>query len=170
MVQLDLIQEDPFILYPQIAESFIQALPSHPTLSKQKLFWAMALLTDNQSKYFNQPIQQAKQLIAKDFLKDPEFDFDTLTEAKELYKEFCLTPPRRLLLIWKEKIDERNELISSIKYSLDTFEILDKLVTNSDKILSHYQKVKKEVDAEELNKQDAITHGGAVESLLELEL
>lgn len=72
--------------------------------------------------------------------------------------------------MWKQKIDERNELISSIPYSLETFETLDKLVTNSDKILSHYQKVKKDVDSEELNKQDSITHGGAVESLLETDV
>lgn len=168
MVQLDLIQEDPFILYPQIAESFIQVLPDH-RIPKQKLFWATALLTDDQSRYFNQPIDQARAIIAKDILKEPSFDFSLLDPAVALYKEFCLTPSRRLLLVWKKKIDERNELIASIPYSLETFETLDKLVTNSDKILSHYLKVKGEVDKEELNKQDSISRGGAVESLFEAE-
>lgn len=114
-------------------------------------------------------MEQAKSLIARDFLGDPEFDFDLLVPAQEAYKEFCLSPARRLLLIWKQKIDERNQLISSIPYSLETFETLDKIVTNSDKILSHYQKVKKEVDTEELNNHEAVTHGNVMESLLEQE-
>lgn len=79
-----------------------------------------------------------------------------------------MTPEQRLLMTWKKKIDERNELVNSIEYTLENFETVDKLITNTDKVFKQYQTVKAEVE-----KQDEAamtTEGGSVLSLSDLDM
>jgi len=71
-------------------------------------------------------------------------------------------------MTWKKKIDERNELVNSIEYTLENFETVDKLITNTDKVFKQYQTVKAEVE-----KQDEAamtTEGGSVLSLSDLDM
>jgi succinate dehydrogenase/fumarate reductase-like Fe-S protein len=79
-----------------------------------------------------------------------------------------MTPEQRLLLTWKKKIDERNNLLDSLEYTLENFEALDKLVVNTDKLFKQYKAIKEEVEKQ--NEASVISEGGSVLSLSDLEM
>lgn len=60
-------------------------------------------------------------------------------------------------------MEERNKLIDSLEYSLDNFEAIDKLMTNTEKIFKQYKAIREEVE-----RQDEATLTSEGESVLSL--
>ena len=79
-----------------------------------------------------------------------------------------MTPEQRLLTSWKRKIDERNDLMDSLEYTLDNFESVDKLVANTEKLFKQYKAIKEEVEKQD--EASITTEGGSVLSLSDLDM
>lgn len=125
--------------------------------------WAVALYTHPKSKLFNESPATRRQIIAKDYLQDENFDFSQLEPLIAEFKKSLLTKAERLLSNWEMKLHERDELISSIPYSAETFEMLDKMIDKTPKMWQQYNAI-----LEALEKENATrTEGNLEESLTE---
>lgn len=137
-------------------KEFDSAVPS-------KVMWALFLYAHPSSKFFEEPPTTRLSLIKNDFLQDPSFEINDYSETLSLIYEHTLTKAQRSLSIWERKLHERDELISSIPYTLDNFEQVDKLVTNSQKLWDQYIKIQEALTKE----QEGKTEGDIEESLSE---
>jgi len=77
-------------------------------------------------------------------------------------KKFFLTKPEQYLVAWEQKLDERQEFIASKPYDHSTYEMLDKMMSNTDKMWKQYMTCLKDVQEEE-----SLLEGGSQESLNE---
>jgi hypothetical protein len=125
--------------------------------------WAAMLYIHPESKLFNESPSVRRKLILTDYLQDPNFDFDTLKPIIDKIKTFVLSKTQRLLVNWEKKLYERDELIDSIPYNQDTYDILDKMLDKTPKMWQQYYAI-----LEMLEKDSAAkTEGDVEESLTE---
>lgn len=75
----------------------------------------------------------------------------------------CLTKPKRLLAEWETKLEERARFIASLPYNEDTYELLDAMMSKTERMWKQYMNCLDAVAEEEA----AATFGGAKESLNE---
>ncbi|RTL05499.1 hypothetical protein EKK58_07560 [Candidatus Dependentiae bacterium] len=129
--------------------------------------WAIALLHHPQSKFRNINYQERKKVIEMDYLtpQDAYVDLDSeeLIPVVEKFSKFALTKKQQFLNNWERKLEEREEFIGKIEYNANTYELLDKMMSQTQKLWQQYFQCLKDVN------EEASTYitGGAMESLLE---
>jgi hypothetical protein len=159
--------EDILLMYPELVtlEKFIQSIiEKYEEDNISKIIWALILDFHPKSIYNNLPLLKRRETIELEYL-DFKLDWDHFKEHSETLKNFCLSKAEQYLYAWEAKLDERQELIASIPYSLNTYEDLDKMMSLTEKMWKQYQNCLKDV-AEE----DSKLEGTAVESISEQEL
>jgi hypothetical protein len=143
------------------------------------LMWAMALLLDpnKENIYRNLNIEDRKQLIKEDFLKDKDFNWEhkTILELVETYENFCLTVAEKELVRFEEKLYQRGRFLEEADYTFDTYseegkllkgtaDQLDKMMINTGKLYEHLAKIKDSIAEAEASGN---LRGGEVESASE---
>ena len=129
-----------------------------------KIMWAIALIVDPESKFFNLPLDQRRKLISKDYLQNPKFNFDDYKEHARFYELLSITPAKRQLVIWNTKLDEKTSLLEKMVYSVENAEFLEKLLASNSKLYSELERI-----SEQLVKEGefGIVKGGSEESISE---
>jgi hypothetical protein len=98
-------------------------------------------------------------MLAKDFLKDPEFNWDSLREQVFTYKELVLTPAERGLVNWTEIMHVRDESLKNmykdaiLERNLKELVELDKMLANTAKLFQDYKKIKQEYDEDKTTRK-----------------
>lgn len=137
------------------------------------LMWAISFLLDSseENKFRNLSYEDKKYYLAKDFLKNEDFNWETHKEVIEFYRKTLLTAAQRNLIEWEEIMDMRSKSLKewykeALTYkSIETIAELDKLLSTTNKHYQDFAKIKKEFDAE----AEAITRGAGnkIKSLTE---
>jgi hypothetical protein len=128
--------------------------------------WALFLFAHPDSKFFNESPEDRKSLIYKDYLKeDPTFDWDEYSPLIEVLNTYVLTKAQRALMRWEQALHERDDFMASIPYTVDTFELKDKMMAATPKLWDQYESI-----LERLTKEQSSTHGDQEESLSEKQL
>tara|TARA_R110000851_G_scaffold294490_1_gene449149 strand:- start:364 stop:906 length:543 start_codon:yes stop_codon:yes gene_type:complete len=126
--------------------------------------WALIYLLHPQSVYFSTPQKEAIGYLSKDILRSDSSDssWDLIFQASPKFKELCLTIPQRVLLDWKTKFEERNQFLETVPYDTNTFEMLDKMLTNTKKMFDMLQQAMQDY---EKDLTQGHVEGGSMESL-----
>lgn len=147
-----------------------------------EIMWALFLYYHPKSKFFNEAPATRLKLIKSDYLNESSslvrdksnlsksneriFELSDYEAIADKIKQFVLSKAERSLLLWEQKLHERDALIAQIPYTMENFEDLDKLVTNSGKIWDQYFKIQDQLSKE----QETRTEGDIEESLSEKKL
>lgn len=144
------------------------------------LMWFVALCYDQGSTYYKLDSDTKHQIIGSDFCGSEDYyedNKDLLDDLIEFFIELQDTPAQRALRDWEHKIVQRAKFIRETDYSLDyyvedergklitkkgTADQLDKMMANTKKLFDDYQRILKDLAAEE---NDGEGMGGFVPSL-----
>ena len=154
------IFEDFLLLYPDLEPAF-KHLKKNYKLNASKVIWALIMDFHPKSLYKNLDSGVRRAILSDEYLGF-ELDWEKHSSDIELLKKFILTKPEQYLVAWEQKLDERQQFIASKPYDSSTYEMLDKMMANTDKMWKQYMVCLKDVEDEE-----ATTLGGAQESLSE---
>jgi hypothetical protein len=146
-------ETNPQLKYIGVFEEFHNKDKSKGKKDSSQIMWAVALLLDKSkhNNFRNLPEDEKKEQLAKYFLKQPNFEWDE-KEIKDLtdqYFKLCLSQAEKSLIEWERKLKERDEFIASCPYNAETYEMLDKLLSNTYKMYQMYQTVKSQLDLEQ---------------------
>lgn len=161
----------PQLKVPKEFKNLYKADKSKDKTRSSNVMWAIAYVYHPKSKFYNLPIEQKKKLVAKDFLEDENFDWSSIEDEVNLFKELCLTQAERSLDNFYNKLKQRDEFINSYPYefkrvhegsSKTIAEALDSMLGKTKALYDTYYNI-----LEELTKEDSgsKTEGGGVESL-----
>lgn len=155
--------------YPQFKISFSGLYTKDKSKDKQdssKIMWAIAFYSDTSKSnvYRNLSMEERKESIAEDYLKNPKFDWDSVKDEIELYKNLNLTKTQRNLLDIEDKLDQRSRVLKDTEYTVDNALDLDKIIINTKAVLEVHRVLKDAVDKEDA---ESVTRGGRVESASE---
>jgi|SRR6056297_1380858 len=137
--------------------------------NSSRIMWAIAFRIDpsDENKFRNISDQKKEELISKDFIKDSKFDWSNYDDHMQFYKDVVLTQAEKSLVSWNETMSLRDrELKSFYKDALKQRDIgliseLDKILSNTAKLYTDYQKIKKDFDED----QDKRGAGNKIKSL-----
>lgn len=146
---------DFFTSNPQL-KPFLPPLPS-------PILWALFLIYHPQSRFSDESLTNRINLVRLDYLKDSSFDPTAYPEVIEFIQSHATPMTHRLLQSWKDKLHERDELANSLSYSLENFELIDKLLITYPKLWEGYELVNKKLMEENQGK----TKGDIRQSLIE---
>lgn len=123
--------------------------------SSQKM-WAIAFLCDpsKNNPYRNLSIADKQILLAKDFLKQPNFDWFTLKDCVDFYNQCLLTPEQKSLVAWKNKMEERDKFLSDTKYTLANGTQLDKIIAATPSLYLQLKSLEEKVERTESGQQE----------------
>lgn len=158
-MKINIIDPDLYFwdVYPEfkLAMEFKKLFTRDRTKEKNrssKVMWFIVLTRDPSSKFYNLPQDEKNAVVGEDYMGDPKFyekNKETLDPLIEDYIKLALSPAKRHLINWDKKIQERTEFINNTKYSLDNFEDLDKMASNTAKIYDTLKKIKEDLSKEE---------------------
>jgi hypothetical protein len=146
----------------KIPEAFAKLYNSDKSKEKKdssQIMWAIALLLDSDSKFFNLPEEDRKNLIKKDYLKNEKFSFMVYKDAVDMYSQLILTPAKRALAGWNDKITERDQFLRETPYTLGdigdkgnwvggTADVIDRMMSNTKKLYDDYQRIIEDLEEE----------------------
>lgn len=133
----------------------------YPKHRSSREMWGFAFLFDmgsaNELKNFSE--ERRMELIARDILEDPNYDWDKEAAVKELMQEMCQPGPQRALYDLIKKLDARMDFINNTDYTLDRFsdkgklikgtaDQLDRMVTGTGKIFEQIEFWQKKIREE----------------------
>jgi len=139
---------------------------SKDKVESSTIMWAIALYVDNSKSnmYRNLSIEDRKDLITEEYLKNSKFDWKLYKEEIDLYKKLNLTKNQSNLLEIEDKLDQRSKVLNDEEYTIDNALDLDKIIINTKSVFEVHRLLKDAVDKEEA---DSTTRGGRVESASE---
>jgi len=127
-----------------------------------RIMWAIAFFVHPASVFKNLDEADKQHLIAKDYILDEKFNWDSVSGLVDTFSLLVLTKSRKSLDAWERKLRERDYFIESTAYSLDTFEDLDKAMKATHDMWKQYRAIRDQVLAEG---DTVIDKGGSKPSL-----
>lgn len=155
--------ENAFNRYPELNSMFSHILEEYKE-NASPVIWALVLSFHPRSLWHNLPTKEKTQAIEKDYLK---FSLDWEKHAKDIeyLKKLFLSKAMQYLIAWETKLDDRQNFIASLPYDGNNYEMLDKMMSSTDKMWKQYMVCIKDVEDEE-----ATAQGKSQESLSESKL
>lgn len=144
-------------LYPEfkITMSFKNLYKSDKSRNKEsssRIMWFVALCHSPNSRYRNLEINDRYETIGDDYFNTPNYYEENKKRIDPIIEDYIrtnLTAAQRHLEEWDKKQDERSKFISGVKYSLNTYEDLDKMAINTTKIFDTFRLIKEQLAKEE---------------------
>lgn len=173
MISLDSIQKNvnfwevnPELTIPSEFADLYKKDESKSKAHSSKLMWAIALYIHPKSKFRILSKEESGKVIAEDFLKDPKFKWNTpaMLRLVEEFKKYCITKAQRFLVAWEDKLEERQNFLETVQFTIDDAEDIDKMLSRTDKLWTQYRQCLKDVEDEDAKGQ---VRGGAAESASE---
>ena len=160
------LDENFWALNPKLkgVEVFYNLFKSDKTINKNKssqLMWGFAYLLDVDSIYNDLYIEERKDLVAKDVLKDPKFKWDTYKEFIDAWNAFK-SPIEVSIDNYKRLLGEREVYMNKLKFEDDSEEIEKRMLTTG-KLHDEYEKLKARLE----NKETGVLKGQGSESISE---
>jgi len=157
---------EPQLKIPKVFAEFYNSDKSKGKAHSSKIMWAIALLVDNSdaNKLRNFSFEDRKLLITEDFLKEPLFNWDDYEKIKEAYEDFSMSKLEKSLLIYEHKLEERDMLVKTTKYTIENAADLDKIIKETKNIIELIIKLRDQVKQE---KDSGSTKAGLQESFIE---
>ena len=128
--------------------------------------WAIALVVDVDSDYYGMEDEEKMQLVAEDWLEEPEFKWEEYIKTIEAYMGIVDGPVRRSIRDWGRKLDERREFMNGLSYDLKNAKIIDDLMKSTKILYEEYSKAT-ETYLHQGDTDAGNTKGGLIESLAE---
>lgn len=131
-----------------------------------RIMWFVSLVYDRGSIFFNVPFDEKVEAISEDYMNDSNYYIKNRELIDEISKEYILlttTSIDRHLNQWEESLNDRTRFLSTVRYSLENFDDLDKMAANTTKVFETFKKIKEDQVKEASGSGDI--KGGGMESL-----
>ena len=159
-----------WILHPQflMEEVFVFFYKDDKSKDKtdsSRVMWSVAYVYDNDSQYINWTIKDRIKFADEEILKKKgAFSETKYKKLIDGYNSFQDSAAKRQLKEWERILDEKTDLMKTMKYDLEHWEILEKMLTSNSKLYSELERITMLLDKE--GTQDR-AKGGSEESLSE---
>lgn len=156
---------NPQFLVPQVFRKLYNEDKSKDKSQSSKILWGIALFNDFDSKYRQLDETQRRELVARDYFKDPKFEWNNYKEqiqAWDLFKSIM----QRQAEQWERIMNEKRIFLDNLEYNQQNCELIETLMLSTEKLNKGYDSIMEKL-AQEGN--GGVVLGGGLESMLEKE-
>ena len=154
------IQNPQLALSPEFRLIYNEDKSRHKQQSSRLMYGLFFLVDPSEdNKFYNLTESDKKYLIAQEIFNAKEFNWEeeSIKSLIKIVEDYTLTPAKRSLRNWKKKLEERDEMLASYPYTLDNAAELDKILAQTDKLYSQYERVAKALAVE--NQENKVRGG-----------
>lgn len=154
---------NPQFLVPEVFRKLYDEDKSKDKAQSSKILWALALYSDFDSKYRQLHQDQRKELISRDYLKDPKFkwkDYKSQIQGWDLFK----TVPQKQMEQWERIMNEKKEFLDTLPFNEQNCRLIEELMLSTEKLNKTYDALMEKL-AQEGN--GGVVLGGGLESMME---
>lgn len=109
-----------------------------------RLMWAVYLVEDPNSVFYRMPMKERLLEVATYYLKNPEFDWESIKDLRIKYAKLMLSKEEYLFKVWADKLDEGMHYIQELKFEDSSTKIVA-LMDKFGKIWEAYDKAQKKM-------------------------
>lgn len=148
-----------FDVYPELAYKlpFRMIKESFSKGKASKIAWYIILYCGENSEFRTYPPEIRREQLEQHFIKEEVHELPEVQEAIEMYEEHMMSLARRNFFKWEEKLTERQKFIEDTPYDETTYEMLDKLMSQTEKMWKMFLTLKAEMDKDS---DEGKTYGG----------
>lgn len=142
----DFFQQNPQVRYFPAVQRLLKSVAGD--VEAGRILWAVYLTEDPDSKYYPLPYRERRSIIAENYLKEAEFDWDQYSYLIEAYPLMCLGTTERWYKTLADKFGEIVDAVGSMdakedfKDLLPMYDKLEKMFKGLDIVESKMQKEK----------------------------
>lgn len=108
--------------------------------------WIVYYYYDTNS-ILNELNDNEKLNVLIDFFKFPKKDIlKLIKDNEELYLKYFESPIKKMLRVWKNKLNEKTNFLESTPYNEETWEMLDKMQSNFVQAYKQYDIIMKDIN------------------------
>lgn len=113
------------------------------------VMWSICLLMDSSSMFKDMNLEDKKNMIILDFVKDriKDFSFDNYTEYINEYNIFK-SATQKQMDEWIRLMNEKTEYMKSLNYNRENAEHIEELLLSNTKLYNEYEKLKSKLESE----------------------
>lgn len=143
--ELDFFQQNPQVRYFPAVQRLLSNVAED---AAGKIMWAVYLTEDPDSKYYAISYEERRKIIADNYLKDPSFDWTSVSYLIEAYPEMCLDVTERWYKTLADKFSDmvtavsKMDVIDEYKDIILMYDKLEKMFKGLDIIENKMQKEK----------------------------
>jgi hypothetical protein len=154
---------NPQLRVPEPFSGFYSQDKSKGKSHSSKLMWALAFFADFDSKYRALSENERKRLVSEDILKEPGFDWNTISDYVKAWDMFKSVPMKQMCE-WERLMNEKTEYMRTLKYNAETADEIEKRLLSNTKLYSEYEEIMARLIQEG---EGGTMMGGGMESLTE---
>lgn len=142
----DFFQQNPQVRYFDPIQKLLSSVAGDAEAGR--IMWAVYLTEDPDSKYYALPYVERRRIIAENYLKDPDFDWEKYDYVVSGYPDMCLGVTERWYKTLADKFSDmvtavsKMDVIDEYKEILMMFEKLEKMFKGLDIVENKMQKEK----------------------------
>jgi hypothetical protein len=156
---------------PQLRIAFNDFFDKDKSKNKQdssRVMWYVGLIHDPDSKFKNLPLQERTSTIQGNLKIDLKlYDKLTIDDLTNRYIDLVTTPAQRQLIQWNRIMDDKTQLLKSLKYDIANWETIEKMLTGNTKMYGELERIQDMLSKEG---EEGITRGNTMESASESKL
>lgn len=134
---LDFFEQNPHL---KDVTKFKEVLSRYSKKEASKIMWAVFKTEDPNSPLYTMPVKERKSEVAKNYLNDPDFNWDSISDIIEVYKNMVMPKVEKMFKVWMDKLEGMTDYLDSLSYDTDDDKIL-KIFDKSSKIWESYEKI-----------------------------
>lgn len=110
-----------------------------------RIMWGIAFYAHPSSILANLNSADKQDLINSDYIRDKNFQWESVEELVAAFSSLVVTKARRSLDQWEAKMQERDQFISETKYTLENAHTFDTVLKNTASLWAQYKLIKEDV-------------------------
>lgn len=140
------IKQNFWKLHPVLTsiEPFKKFYSTNVTKDSSILMWFIKYGYHPDSEFFNMSVKDKNRILGRDIIGEESYYEDNKDDVDYLVDAFCKIiehPIDRTIRIVKEKLDQKNDFLSTNTYDMETFEDIDKALLSLDKQVAMLEKL-----------------------------
>jgi hypothetical protein len=144
---LDFFEQNPEL---EFREPCVTLLKNEKKQEASKIMWAIYMLEDPDSQFYRLPVNQRKEEIENNFLKDNKFDWEKYKYVVDGYPSLVFSKEKYMFKIWSDKLDQLTSYLKDLDFSKEKeSEKALKIMKEMKPIWEGYEKVKGKMVEEE---------------------
>jgi len=143
-------EENPQVKYISPFREFYKKDRTKTKDKSSQIMWAIGMyLEPVRSKLYRMDEELRAKTINENYLEGKD-DFFKYQELLDAYHDYLMTPIKRNFKAWGDKLSTRMRFIEDTEYNEDTYEMLDKMMERTEKMMNQYKKLEEAFLEEEL--------------------
>lgn len=147
--KLDFFEQNPTLINLTVFKDLVS---KEGAAKASMILWAIYMVDDIESPMYRMPMEEKRKEVAKNYLNDPKFNWDSITHISDAYVTYAMPKTKAIYKRWMDKLDEMTAYMNKLNFDEHDDKLL-KIFKESPKIWEAIDVIGRKMIEEETKSQ-----------------